>query len=406
MNEKNVNYVVKKQLCLGCGACGVVNSANCIEFNQSGAFNFPEASNCIKCGLCLKVCPGLGFNKQQRNFEYKHESIYIGKYQSIFIAHSSDKKIRFSASSGGIVTQILLYLIGHHIVDKAIFVRRSDKNPIENDTVITDSREEIINGMGSRYYPVSPCLKIKDVLNDKTNKKYVFVGKGCDIEGMEKLKEMYPNLTKKIFFSTGIFCDHIPSRKALEEFLKIHGIEKKDIREISYRGRGWPGFATIKFDKKESFKIPYEIMWQSLKGYNFSNFRCSLCPDGMAELADISVGDPWIKKKEISGDGDSLVICRTTKAEKIFKELIQEKLIYATTSNEQDVINSQKGIVSKKSRIWMRIIILKILRIKYPVYQGWHLYDCWQQQSVKNKIISILNYDFIYLLLRRILNRY
>ena len=201
MNEKNVNYVVKKQLCLGCGACGVVNSANCIEFNQSGAFNFPEASNCIKCGLCLKVCPGLGFNKQQRNFEYKHESIYIGKYQSIFIAHSSDKKIRFSASSGGIVTQILLYLIGHHIVDKAIFVRRSDKNPIENDTVITDSREEIINGMGSRYYPVSPCLKIKDVLNDKTNKKYVFVGKGCDIEGMEKLKEIDTSEIKPTYHS-------------------------------------------------------------------------------------------------------------------------------------------------------------------------------------------------------------
>jgi coenzyme F420 hydrogenase subunit beta len=398
MKKNNIEHIVKKKLCMGCGACSVVNFNNCITLKTDKDFNYPEVNNCTNCNLCLKVCPGLNINNKQS----EKKNCYIGKFKNIYIAHSLNEKIRFNASSGGVITQILLSVIEQKIADGIIFIRKSYNDPLENESVIVTSSAEILRGTGSRYSPASPCLKIKDIIHDKTNKKYVFVGKGCDIEGLDLLKKIHSILNQKIVLTIGIFCDHTPSRQAVNSLLTKLEINPKKVKEIDFRGMGWPGYTTIKDDDFNEIKLPYQESWKTLKKTNFSNFRCSLCPDGLAETADISIGDPWVKKENFDSLGDSLVIPRTIAGNNIFKKLLREKRIYAVDASIDEVIKSQKSIISKKSKLWMRINILKLFRLSCPSYSNWNLYECFRKSTPRNKIDSILDKNFLYLVLRRI----
>ena len=400
MKKKNVRSVVENNLCIGCGACEAVNNYNCIKINEGKSFNYPEiVKECRDCGLCLKVCPGINIS----NAMGKQSNSKIGTYKTISITHSLDKEIRYNASSGGLVTQILLYLIESKAVDRVIITKKSESNPLKNESIICRNQKEILSGMGSRYSPSSSCVPLKKVINDQANLKYAFVGKGCDIEGLEKLKKIHPSLSKKILYSIGIFCDHTPSYKAIESLFEKLGIDHNEVKEIDYRGLGWPGFTRITLKNNSIIKLPYDEAWKTLKRPNFTNFRCFLCPDGLAELADISVGDPWFKKNDSNNAGESLVIARTKQGNELMQQLVKNGKITAKSSCQLEVINSQKNIISKKTNLLARVRLLKLLGIKCPSYSGdWNFEILQKERGIKSLLKSASDKNFIYIVLSRI----
>jgi coenzyme F420 hydrogenase subunit beta len=119
-------------------------------------------------------------------------------------------------------------------------------------------------------------------------------------------------------------------------------------------------------------------------------FRCYLCPDLTAEFADISVGDPWYRKIDESEPGRSLILIRTEKGRKIFKEALEVGYVKATPADPNIIYQSQKNLLRKRQAIWGRLLAMKVLGIPYTRLEGFHLYENWLDLPAKEKIKSVL----------------
>ena len=115
--------IVDNGLCIGCGLCQSITGKDFIEISMSPKGRLepkevkkilPETFNKI-----LNVCPGViveGLPKEQVDIKAKHDLVW-GYYLSLFYAWSTDDKIRFESSTGGLLNGLSLYLLESKKVD-------------------------------------------------------------------------------------------------------------------------------------------------------------------------------------------------------------------------------------------------------------------------------------------------
>jgi coenzyme F420 hydrogenase subunit beta len=86
--------------------------------------------------------------------------------------------------------------------------------------------------------------------------------------------------------------------------------------------------------------------------------RCRICPDALAELADISIGDAWLDRFEGS-DGVSDLIVRTPAGERLLADLAGR--FDLTEASPEDMVASQSETFRVKrdvcrGRLWLRSV--------------------------------------------------
>ncbi|NMB56476.1 hypothetical protein GYA19_00885 [Candidatus Beckwithbacteria bacterium] len=369
-----INEVVNKNLCFGCGLCSFLDPS--IEFSQTGDFNHPEAfTSCFHC-------PNFIFRKNK--VLQNHDNNYFGSFYKLFLLKSRNPQILSQASSGGFITDFLFFLLKAQIIDGAIVTIKAVDKPWENQIqIIKDYKFLEKNSLHSRYTQASPLIKVKELL--KMKGKYVFVGKGCDIASLTKLRKVNPKINEKILFTIGIFCAHQPSRQAILDYLKDKKIKLSQIKDLNFRYGSWPGNLKIKFKNGEEFSDSYLNVWPNfLAKSKYRNFRCDLCPDGFCEQADLSIGDPWIllKKREAG----SVVILRNSKFYPYLQKALKNNIFSATKIDPAFIIKSQQALVFKKKKMLPRFFLLKNLSKINFSYEGWNLPQIWQQNSLLEKI--------------------
>lgn len=385
---KNIQAVVKEGLCLGCGACAAICPQRSIKIEQDPKIgNYPKVltKKCSECGDCLKVCPGI---QCPERMEDKFDA-FFGAFQSINIAHASEKNIRFNGASGGIVSALAIYLLKSQYVNGIVTVRMHPRNPTKNEVFIAHSRDDVLSAQGSRYSPVSVCELIGEIIGSKG--KYAIIGKPCDIQGVRKIVDVKKSLKSKIKLCIGIFCAQTPIRQATLDFLSYQGISSAEVVSLRYRGDGWPGAMVILLRDGKTIKIPYAQMWGDFIGKKqYCLNRCFLCPDGTAEWADISIGDPWHLASMGESNGNSLIIVRTDLGRKIFDKAVHNRYIVTHEVSPKALYQAQPSLIAKRKSIWPRLFVWKLFRKKIPDLKQFPLYSIWKNQPFVKKIRSIL----------------
>lgn len=374
-SSSTVLNIVQNNLCQGCGLCYLLYP-NEINFTNKQNFNKPIFNK------TEKICPSLQFSKQIIESNSKTNP-YFGSYKNLYLVKSTNLHVLKNSSSGGFVTQLIIFLLKNKIINGAIVTTNSDNNPLENEIkIITNHKDLLQNPLESRYSPASPLIKIKDLKSKKG--KYVFVGKGCDITALNKLLQIDKEVAQKIFFKIGIFCAHQPSRQATLDLVNKQDISLKSIKNIRFRYGNWPGNYFIQ-TKNKKIKIPYQIAWsKNLAKEKYKNPRCTLCPDGFNETADFSIGDPWInlKKRKVG----SIVISRTQISQNIMNLINQSEDFKVERITPKTIIDSQYSLIQKKKKIPPRLYFLKILKNINISYNNWNLEEIWNKNSTFEKI--------------------
>jgi coenzyme F420 hydrogenase subunit beta len=373
-DPQTVEWVVKNDLCIGCGVCKVVCPHKAIKmiYKDDSGIIFPKIDKkiCNGCGICLDVCYGFKVdNKLQLRIFNRSPNSILGNYIGSYTGFAKNQALRFNSTSGGVATAFLIHVLEEKLIEGAIVTRMEEGNPPRAKAFIATTTKEILSGTGSKYCPVSLAECLERVENDK---RYAIVGLPCHIYGIRKLAEHNPNIRNSIFLYVGILCGGMPSYLGTQYLLKVYDMEKQHIKKLEYRGGGWPGRLFIQSEssgQQKKISISYPEYWQNTFGY-FQPYRCTICHDCFNDFSDISCGDAWlphIMKKD--KEGTSLIITRTENGERLLQDALQKGRIQITTINEQDVISSQKGLIQFKNlTLKSRIKLSKTTRKKLPIF--------------------------------------
>jgi coenzyme F420 hydrogenase subunit beta len=363
--KKTIESVVSRELCTGCGTCDALCPKKAIKLgiDKTKGVYVPRINKdiCNNCGFCYDVCSGykVEYNKvNQEIYGKEPENILIGNYQNCYTAYSRNTKIRYNSSSGGLITQLLIYALEKEIITGALVTRMNKCKPLEPEPFIARTKEEIIEASKSKYCPVPVNIVLREILESKEEEKFAVVGLPCHINGIRIAENKSKKLKNKIVLHLGIFCNHTPNFHGTDLYLKKLNIKKEDVKKIDYRGEGWPGTMKIITLSGTSKISDY---WGFIGSYFFYPKRCLMCGDCFCEIADISFGDAWLP--ELKGDkvGRSMIISRSEIGESILQKMSEENYIELNRISSTEVIQSQTLLIYlKKKNFTISKSLLKI----------------------------------------------
>lgn len=372
-----IESVVKAGLCTGCGTCVALcpNSALRIVKNDFKGIYLPklDRGKCNKCRICYDVCPGHEVDFRGSNskiFGKESDDVLIGNHLNCYVGHAMDYDIRYNSASGGLVTALLVFALEEGLIDGALVTKMSRENPLEPQAFIARTKEEVILASKSKYCPVPANIALKDVL--QSNGKFAVIGLPCHLHGIRKAEQVNKKLREKIVLHLGIFCGHVPNFDATKFLLRSVGVHQEDVREINYRGRGWPGGISIILKDGRHLFVPHShsYAWGGIfSSVFFTPFRCLLCIDGTNELADISFGDAWLPDQMNDKVGTSIIVSRDRRGDKILQIAALNGIIALNAISKGKVIRSQERMLNfKKKNIRARIRIFKLFRQAIPLF--------------------------------------
>jgi coenzyme F420 hydrogenase subunit beta len=284
---------------------------------------FIREEKCTNCGICKEVCPGInpGMRSSRKELDATFHDSLLGGYTNIYVGHANNPKIRQSASSGGVATALLCYMLKEGLIDGATVVTMG-KNSLRAHAMFATSEREICEAAGSKYTPITMDEVLRKVVEEK--RRFAFVGLPCHIEALRKSEKIFKELKDLVKLRIGLYCNNTPSVLATKYVLWNYNIPIDEVSKIRYRGNGWPGYLFVNVEGGKTVKIPFTVYWESGFGQYFCKKRCIVCCDHSAELADISLADPWsLKSRYVKKNGESIVVTRSVIGDKILKNAFQ-----------------------------------------------------------------------------------
>ena len=367
---KDISDIVKSGLCLGCGFCTVKGNYE-MKYSESRGMYLPQQIQSSDNSE-FQICPAKGYPIIKMSEElYTTDGCYsidLGYVCRQLAVSSLSEKVLKNASSGGIMTHILLYLLEQKIVEKVVVTMFVfTENGPRTKTFFTDSIEDILNSQGSKYCPVNMDSFIQE-LNEHKHEKFAFVGTPCQIAALRKMQQS--NLvSKNLVLTIGNFCGGFKNYNNIRKIAQRHGVDYKKINYFRFRGNGQPG-NLLMIDSNEHI---YQTNYPSYAGYTgYSKIlRCHLCVDVTAELADIACGDAWIDEYLKDEKPWSVAICRNKFAAEIVHNMEKEHIIVTREITDKEICYSQRqNIKSKKYRYISRNKLYRTLGYELPAFDG------------------------------------
>lgn len=349
-----INFDLNKK-CYGCSACKNACPKNAITMveNEDG-FLIPkiDKTKCINCGICEKVCPRV----------LKPKKIHDKPSKCMFIyKKSSDLSLKKSTSSG------IAYELSKYIINNGGYVCGCIWDNMVAKHIITNDLNTLEKIKGTKYVQSDIQNVYKDIEKYlKQDKKIIFFGMACQIEGLKKfLKKEYQNI-----FYIQIICHSVSSPKVLEKYKKyIEDKYEKKLININFRTKGRGGWltpnSTYYFEDGTNIKLVTDPYYVGFGRGLYDRNSCSSCEmKNNFDIADIIIGDAWgIDAKSFiksRNKGASSIIINSPKGEKLFKSV--EPLFITKNVSLQDVVKENPAIIKTyKSNKNRNAFIKKIL---------------------------------------------
>ncbi|MCP5066983.1 MAG: coenzyme F420 hydrogenase [bacterium] len=343
----------------------------------------------------LAVCPGVGLAHSSEVSSKDERSDLApawGPVLGLWEGHAVDPEIRFAGSSGGVASALALHAIEQNGKHGLCHIDARRDIPYLNGSVLSTCREEILAATGSRYAPASPCEGLNRV--EDAPGACVFVGKPCDVAATHKARAIRPKLDEKLALTIGIFCAGTPTLEGSLEMMNALGAsDPQRVQSVRYRGRGWPGNASVVYDDAEGEKcgeMTYAESWgEILQKHRL--WRCHICADHSGEFADIAVGDPWYRTVQEGELGSSLIVVRTQRGLEALRAAIRDGYVEASRVEDHLLPDSQRNLLRNRGAIWGRLWALRVSGIPVPRYRGMPMFRFWLSElNLRQKLASFV----------------
>ena len=377
MHKGSVNILAKKD-CTGCSVCLNVCPHKCISMQTDNeGFWYPnvDASKCVECGKCVRVCPVL---QSENNAKEENTT-------KVYAAYNIDMEQRTQSSSGGI-----FYLLAQWVLEQGgvVFGARFKGSEVVHDYVEDIAELPVL--LGSKYVQSwigDVYEKVKEFVSK--GRIVLFAGTPCQVEGLKKLVGNKENLILVDFI-----CHGVPSPAVWSRYLKE---QKKDlgiqsIRRISFRDKkvGWKNFS-MRIDYKDTDKSDREYVEtlkedKYLRGFLNDLYLRPSCYDcrfkKIERESDITLADFWGVENILptwdDDKGMSLIMVHSEQGLRLFDKIKGQMQYHALEAGvvEKTNANAVRSAVMPRNRaIWMQQLKKPIIRVRKLIFtRSWFTY--------------------------------
>lgn len=388
-----INHVVNGNLCIGCGLCTIDPNVKGMVYNSNNDCLIPKNHILAENSISHSVCPGKGYDIKGIADELYAKNAYynmqIGYVHSLYAIHSLSDEVLANASSGGIITQLLLFLIENKIVDYVSVTQFvCDKSGVHTKTFLTDDKREILKAQGSKYCPVNFEQLLEEL--HTCDARVAVMATPCVIAGLRTIAQQQPDYLKaNIKLHIANFCGGYKSFRNIKRLAEIHEVDYFNLSDFRFRGEGQPGSLRFVENTGKVASTPYPL-YVGLNGYS-KMLRCHLCPDATGELADIACGDAWIPRFLEDKHIWSMVICRNKQSDEIIRQMEMVGSIVTENVSDEDVELSQRlNLDSKKKRQLARMNLYS--RLGYTIPYFYNKGYCLEITSLKTEWIVYMKH--------------
>ena len=397
--------IVDNGLCIGCGICQSIAGKDNLEISMTNKGRLepkeikkitPEIFNKI-----LNICPGTiveGLPKENIDDKAKHDLIW-GYYLSLCYAWSTDKKIRFESSTGGLLNGLSLYLLESQKVKFILHTDGDPKQPMRSLSKFSYDKKDLVGGESrSRYGPASPLDKFHKAL--ELNKPFAFVGKPCDISAIRQLSKIDQRVNELCKYLLTLVCGGFAEFTKSQDFIESFNVKEDELNVFRYRGFGNPGKMYIKTKDGREHDREYNSFWGEESTWRVP-FRCKICPDAIGDSADIAALDTWRGgSPEGEDEGFNAAIIRTKKGFELLNDASKAGYIkIGDEINIEDINDFQPHQVNKKRAVYARhegmrknnipTISTKRLRIKKLYDLNSKEFNLKEEEGISSRIKKI-----------------
>lgn len=399
---RTVEEIVAEQLCCGCGACAYIAPD---EFEMTDVISEGRRPRRRSGGSrpsssrdetqAVEVCPGVRLERGCSGSQEQGALLEWGPILEIWEGYATDPEIRFAGSSGGISTALSLFAVEKLGLAGVLHTGQRPDAPHLNRSVFSSSRSELLQATGSRYSPASPCEALRSIEN--ASGACLFVGKPCDVAAANRAAALRPGLRRNLGLTLAFFCAGTPSTAGTLSMLSRMGFDDPAaVREIRFRGNGWPGAAivkgTLRGESHES-RLSYQECWDQIL-QEHRPWRCHICPDHTGEFADLAVGDPWHLKADQDDPfeaGQSIVVVRSERGRNFLEQAIRAGYVTLRRGDVTALDRSQPNLRKARAKVWGRLMALRLCGAGVPEFVNFGLKRSWNAAlSNREKIQSVL----------------
>jgi len=319
--------VVRNGNCCGCGGCALLAPELSMAYSQEGFLRpvIPQSGLRVDGRRQAKdfrtICPGVGVKHDPIPDASSHP--VFGEYISSWQGWATDDEIRFRGSSGGVITALSSWMLETEQTKAVSAVGQSAAKRTTSVALTLTTRDEVLAAAGSRYAPVAAAV---DGGSD-----CVSVGKPCEISALQRYRDLQGESASERSLSISFFCAGTPSQSATDGLVIGMGTELADVAGVRYRGQGWPGEFVVTGIDGTAKGMSYKESWGGHLGKQLQ-WRCKICVDGTGQESDIAVGDYWEADESgfpsfDSGEGRSVIICRTERGHRTVRAAVDAGVI-------------------------------------------------------------------------------
>ena len=363
------NRVIDPGLCTHCGTCAALCDGIEMKETRRGPLPICEDLSTPIDDAIWQACPGRGIHYaglNKKTFGKLPEQWLIGNVEKTFVGYSAKEEVRRIGASGGVITQILLYLLEKKRIQGAITLKQGSPEPWLARPIIATSAQEILDGAQSVYAPI-PVNTILSKL-EQFDGDVALVGLPDQIASIRKLQALGHPSVKKIKYLLGPYVGINMYSGAVMRFARSSGIKtKEEIEEVRYRDGEWPGYLrvtsksgkTVKAEKfYYNYLLPFYITRSTLYSIDFAN-----------DFTDISVGDAWNPTYENVGMGFAVVVARNNKGLDLLQDMQKEGYLTLDEKPVTEVMNMHGHMFDFKKRgAFIRMGFRRMVGRKVPDY--------------------------------------
>ena len=261
----DLETIVSHGLCTGCGLCASLAAEGQIEMGLTSAGHIrPHVMSPLAMATMDRIratCPGItitGPDPAQAGTQGHVHDIW-GPIRTIHRGWSTDEALRFHSAAGGAMTALGCYLLETGKVDAVLHVRASAERPMETDTIVSRTPDEVRSGAQSRYGPAAPLIHVAKLLDEGIT--FSVLAKPCDIAAIRNLASIDRRVGRQIPYLITLFCGGVATLHSASGIAAYFGLAADEVAVFRFRGEGWPGLTHVESKDGRVFELTYDAAW-------------------------------------------------------------------------------------------------------------------------------------------------